>query len=50
MLFFGKRPFLTIQLLAKFGFGHRTLKPDIFDHSTLKTVHNLPSSGFDGWF
>jgi hypothetical protein len=49
-LFLGKSPFLTIQLLFQFGFDHRTSKPDIFDHPTLKTVHNLPSGGFDGWF
>jgi hypothetical protein len=36
----GKSSFLTIQLLTKFGFGHRTSKPDIFDQPTLKTVHN----------
>jgi hypothetical protein len=30
---------LTIQLLPQSGFGHRTLKLDIFDHPTLKTVH-----------
>jgi hypothetical protein len=36
----GKSPFLTIQLLPQFGFGHRTSIPDIFDHLTLKTVHN----------
>jgi hypothetical protein len=36
----GKRSFLTIQLLPQFGFGHRTSKPDIFDHPTLKTIHN----------
>jgi hypothetical protein len=46
----GKGPFLTIQLLPKFSFGHRTSKPDIFDHPTLKTVHNWPSGGFDEWF
>jgi hypothetical protein len=36
----GKSPFLTMQLSPQFGFGHRTSKPDIFDHLTLKTVHN----------
>jgi hypothetical protein len=36
----GKSPFLTIQLLTQFGFGHRTSKSDIFDHPTLKTVQN----------
>jgi hypothetical protein len=46
----GKSPFLTIQLLPQFGFGHQTSKLDIFDHLTLKTVHNWPSNGFDGWF
>jgi hypothetical protein len=35
-----KSPFLTIQLLPKFGFSHQTSKPDIFDHQTLKIVHN----------
>jgi hypothetical protein len=43
----GKSPIWTIQLLPQFGFGHRTSKPDIFDHPTLKTVHNWPSDGFD---
>jgi hypothetical protein len=28
----------------------RTSKPDIFEHPTLKTVHNWQSGGFDGWF
>jgi hypothetical protein len=37
---------LTIQLYAKFGFGHRTSKPDIFDHPTVKTVQIWPSGGF----
>jgi hypothetical protein len=46
----GKNPFLTIQLLPQFSFGHRTSKLDIFNHPTLKTVHNWPSGGFDGWF
>jgi hypothetical protein len=46
----GKSPFLTIQLLPQFSFGHQTSKPDIFDHPTLKTVHNWPSNGFDVWF
>jgi hypothetical protein len=32
----GKSAFLTIQLYVKFGFGHRTSKPDIFDHPTVK--------------
>jgi hypothetical protein len=50
VFFLGKSPFLTIQLLPRFSFGHQTSKPDIFDHPTLKTVHNWPSSGFDGWF
>jgi hypothetical protein len=40
---------LTIQLLPRFDFGHRTSKPDFFDHPTLKTIQNLPSDGFDGW-
>jgi hypothetical protein len=48
--YIGKSPFLTIQLLSQFGFGHRTSKPDIFDHLTFKTIHNWPSGGFDGWF
>jgi hypothetical protein len=46
----GKSPFLTIQLYAKFGFGHRTSKPDIFDHPTVKTVQIWPSGGFDRRF
>jgi hypothetical protein len=33
-----KSPFLTIQLLLKFGFDHRTPKPVIFGHETIKTV------------
>jgi hypothetical protein len=36
----GKSLFLTIQLLPRFGFDHQTSKPDIFDHLTVKTVHN----------
>jgi hypothetical protein len=32
----GKSPFLTIQLLPRFGFGHRTLKPDILTIQLLK--------------
>jgi hypothetical protein len=46
----GKSLFLTIQLLPQFDFGHRTSKMDIFDHPTLKTVYNGPSSGFAEWF
>jgi hypothetical protein len=42
----GKGPFLTIQLMSQFDFGHRTSKPNIFGHPTLKTVHNWPSGGF----
>ena len=34
----GKSPFLTIQLWPRFGFGHRTPKPGIFSHPTIKTV------------
>jgi hypothetical protein len=34
----GKTPFLTIQLLLKYGFDHRTSKPVIFSHQTIKTV------------
>ena len=41
---------MTIQLLPRFGFGHRTPKPDIFDHSTVKTVHIWPSGCFGGRF
>jgi hypothetical protein len=41
-------PILTIQLLPQFDFGHRTPKPGIFDHPTLKTVHNGPWGCFDG--
>jgi hypothetical protein len=33
-----KSPFLTIQLLLKFGFGHQTPKLIIFGHPTIKTV------------
>jgi hypothetical protein len=46
-LILGKKLFLTIQLLCQFGFDHRTLKSDIFDHPNLKTVHNWPSGGFE---
>jgi hypothetical protein len=42
--------FLTIELLSQFGFSHRTSKPDIFDQTTLKSVHNWPSDDFDGDF
>jgi hypothetical protein len=49
-LLLGKSPFLTIQLLPQFSFGHRTSKPNIFDHPTLKTVHNWPSGGLAGGF
>jgi hypothetical protein len=31
--------FFTIQLLAKFDFGHPTPKPDIFSHQSVETVH-----------
>jgi hypothetical protein len=44
-LILGKKLFLTIQLLCHFSF--ETLKSDIFDHPTLKTVHNWPSGGFE---
>jgi len=33
-----KSPFLTIQFWPQFDFGHRTLKSDIFDHPTIKTI------------
>ena len=36
--YLGKSPFLTIQFCPQFDFGHRTPKPDIFDHPTIKTV------------
>jgi hypothetical protein len=45
-----KNPFLTIQLLPQFGFGHRTPKPGIFDRPTLKTAYNWSSSSFGVWF
>jgi len=41
---------LAIQLLRRFGFGHRTPKPGIFDHSTIKTVHIWSSDCFAGRF
>jgi hypothetical protein len=37
---------LAIELFSKFGFDHRTAKPEIFSHWTLKTVHFRPSGGF----
>jgi hypothetical protein len=43
-----KSLFLTIQLFPQFDFGHRTPKPGIFDHPTLKTIYNWSLSGFDG--
>ena len=48
--FIGKNPFLTIQLWPRFGFGHRTPKPGIFSHPTIKTVQIWPSCCFGGWF
>jgi hypothetical protein len=47
---YGKSSFLTIQLLLKFGFRHRTPKPVIFGHQTIKTVQIWPLGCFDGWF
>ena len=41
-----KSPFLAIQLLLEFGFGHATLKPDIIDYSTLQTVYKWPFTPF----
>jgi hypothetical protein len=35
---FKEKLILTIQLLLKFGFDHRTPKPVIFGHQTIKTV------------
>jgi len=35
---YGKSLFLTIQFWPQFGFGHRSSKPDIFGHPTIKTV------------
>jgi hypothetical protein len=46
----GRSAFLTIELLAKFGFDHRTSKPGIFNHPTIKIVHFWPSNGFQGGF
>jgi hypothetical protein len=34
---------MTIQLSFLFGFNPSNRKSDIFDHSTLKTVHIWPS-------
>jgi hypothetical protein len=31
-LFIGRSPFLAIELFSKFGFDHRTAKPEIFSH------------------
>jgi len=31
---------LTIQLLFEFDFSHTTSKSGIFDHPSIKTVHN----------
>jgi hypothetical protein len=46
-LFGGKSPFLTIQLLPKFDFGHQTPKPVIFGHPTIKAVQIWPLGCFD---
>jgi hypothetical protein len=46
-IFFWKNSILTIQLLSRFGFGHRTPKLGVFDHPTLKTIYNWSSGGFD---
>jgi hypothetical protein len=48
--YFGRSPFLTIQLSPQFGFDHRTAKLGIFSHPTLKTVHIWPLTGFYGGF
>jgi hypothetical protein len=48
--FFGKSPFLTIQFLPQFDFGHEASKIGIFDHLILKTIHNWPLGSFDEWF
>jgi hypothetical protein len=46
----GRSSFLTIEILTKFDFDHRTSKPGIFDHPTIKTIHFWPSDGFQGGF
>jgi hypothetical protein len=46
----GKSPFLTIELSTASGFDNVTLKPNIGNHPTLKSVHIGPSDGFPGWF
>jgi hypothetical protein len=46
LLFLERSPFLAIELLPKFGFDYRTLKPEIFDHATLETVYFLSFGGF----
>jgi hypothetical protein len=34
-----KKSILVFQLLPEFGFGRRTAKSKIFNHSTLEIVH-----------
>jgi hypothetical protein len=48
LFFTRKKSIFDHSTFASVCFGHRTSKPDIFDHPTLKNVHNWPSGGFDG--
>jgi len=45
-----KNIFLTIELSPESGFGHQTLKPNIFDHPTIKTGHIWSLRWFQGQF
>jgi hypothetical protein len=42
--------YVFLRKLPRFGVSHRTSKLNIFDHSTLKTVHKWAPDGFDGCF
>ena len=46
----GRSPFLTIQLLSQFDFGHRTPKPVIFAIELSKPFKFDRRGCFDGWF
>jgi hypothetical protein len=42
----GTSLFLVVELCSQFGFGHRTSKPEIFDHPTLFGHSTILLSGF----
>jgi hypothetical protein len=46
MFITGKKSIFNHQTIVKFGFAHLTLKPEIFDHPTIKPVHIWPSGDF----